>query len=262
MEILKGNFKQFSVLDLLALLVRAKHSGRLSLKTDKGEGYVFIEDGEIYAAKFRDKEGYEALFSLAKIDEGSFNFQDRLKTNERHFYEETAELLKHIKEDFHTLVSMESKLDKVLILIPIEKSVVLKPKEWMVVALSQKQLAIREIAKQLNLAPIEVAKIVQTLEDRGLVKLGVKETSGGIKKDQPQITPPLFWKALKAELAAIMGPIAEVVIEDEIANMDQTKEKFPYSKVPALIDVLSQEIDNHEKRINFQKKMLEIFKQV
>ncbi|MDL1969758.1 MAG: DUF4388 domain-containing protein [Candidatus Desulfofervidaceae bacterium] len=258
MKMLEGNLKQIGVIELLDLLVKAKHSGRLTLITETGKGYIFIENGQIYAAQWKEKVGYDALFNLAKIDEGSFAFEDKISIPEKHFHEESMEILRKINEDLDISESVNSEQNKVLSLIPVEKQVTLAPKEWMVVALSQKSLTLFEIAKRLKLELVEVIKIAKDLEKRELVELKVRETG----KDIEKLTPPLFWKALKTKLATLMGPIAEAIIEDIVAEMEETKERFPYSKLPVLVDRLSQEIENNERRIAFQKEMLEILKRL
>lgn len=257
---LKGNLKQISVVKLLALLVKAKHSGRLTISTDNGEGYIFIENGQIYAARWKEKEGYDALFHLAKIEEGSFVFVDQVGIPERHFHEDSTEILKKINEELEIAEGVSSEQDKVLFLTPVEKEVTLTPKEWMVVALSQKSLTMSEIAKKLKLELTEVVKLAKNLEKRGLAKLEMKKSKEEIKKEK--LTPPLFWKTLKTKLAALMGPIAEAIIEDIVADMEETKERFPYSKLPVLIERLSQEIESDEKRIAFEKEMLEMLKRL
>ncbi|MDL1956354.1 MAG: DUF4388 domain-containing protein [Candidatus Desulfofervidus auxilii] len=257
-EILKGNIRQINILDLLGLLVKAKHTGRLSVTTPEGEGLVFLNGGEIYAATLGGKKGYEALFDLARQTEGNFSFQDKLVTSERHFHEDTNALLEKIAEDLKTFTSITSAWNKVVTLIPKEQEVTLSPKDWIVVALSQKNLTISEIAQEGEVDPVEVLRTAKKLEEMGLAKLQEKEKV--TEKKTQKVIPPIFWKTLKAELAALIGPIAEAVIEDEIDSLGETRESFPYNKISALIDRISQEIDGEERRITFKKKMLEILK--
>jgi len=52
------------------------------------------------------------------------------------------------------------------------------------------------------------------------------------------------------------------VIEDEIESLGEIKERFPYDKISILIERISEEIDDPNKKIIFQKKMLEILKRI
>ena len=267
-EVLKGNLSQINVIDLLTLLTKAKHSGRLLLKTDKEQGAVFLNQGEIYAANFAGKKGYEALLKLTSLTQGNFSFQDELTTSERHFDESTKSILEKVNTQLQAAVSARALQNKVLSLIPKpaywrdrKEEVSLQPQEWMVVALSQKQLSLSKIATQIKMDINQVVKIANKLEKHGLAKLQDKEEIMPQEKQQKYI-PLLFWKTLKTELATLIGPIAEAVIEDEIESLGEIKEKFPYDKISTLIERISEEIDDPNKKIIFQKKMLEILKRI
>ncbi|CAD7769421.1 hypothetical protein BLFGPEAP_00150 [Candidatus Methanoperedenaceae archaeon GB50] len=94
-----------------------------------------------------------------------------------------------------------------------------------------------------------------------MAKLQDKEEIMPQEKEQKYI-PPLFWKTLKTELATLIGPIAEAVIDDEIENLEEIKERFPYDKISIILERISKEIDDPNKKIIFQKKMLEILKRI
>jgi|GEM_PF-796427 len=260
-EVLKGNLSQINVIDLLSLLTKAKHSGRLSLKTDKEQGFVFLNRGEIYAANFEEKKGYEALLKLTALTQGDFSFQDELTTSQRHFDEDTKSILEKLNTELQASVSTRALQNKVLSLIPKGKEVSLQPQEWMVIALSQKQLSLSKIAKEIGMDINQVFKIANKLEKQGLAKLQDKEEIMPQEKEQKYI-PPLFWKTLKTELATLIGPIAEAVIDDEIENLEEIKERFPYDKISIILERISKEIDDPNKKIIFQKKMLEILKRI
>jgi len=267
-EVLKGNLSQINVIDLLSLLTKARHSGRLSLKTDKEQGFVFLNQGEIYAANFGEKKGYDALLKLTALTQGNFSFQDELTTSERHFDEDTKSILEKINVQLQAAVSARVLQNKLLSLIPKpaywrdrEEEVSLQPQEWMVIALSQKQLNLSKIAKELRMDINQVFKIANKLEKQGLAKLQDKEEIMPQEKQQKYI-PLLFWKTLKTELATLIGPIAEAVIEDEIKSLGEIKERFPYDKISTLLERISEEIDDPDKKIIFQKKILEILKRI
>ena len=260
-EVLKGNLSEINLINLLSLLSKAKHSGRLFLKTDKEEGAVFFKRGEIYAANFAGKRGYEALLKLTALTQGNFSFQDELTTFERHFNETTKSILEKVNTQLQAAVSTRALQNKILSLIPKGKEVSLQPQEWMVVALSQKQLSLSKIAKEIGMDINQVVKIANKLEKQRLAKLQDKEEIMPQEKQQKYI-PLLFWKTLKTELATLIGPIAEAVIDDEIENLEEIKERFPYDKISIILERISKEIDDPNKKIIFQKKMLEILKRI
>lgn len=156
--------------------------------------------------------------------------------------------------------AVETEENKVISLIPSEREVTLQPKEWVIVALSQKQLSLSEIARQTKIDINDVLKIADGLEKQDLVRLYDKEIST-VEKDEKYV-PPLFWKTLTSELTPYIGPVAESVIEDEIESLGNTKERFPYDKTSILIEQVSREIDEKSRRIGFQKKMIDVLKRM
>jgi DNA-binding MarR family transcriptional regulator len=260
-EVLKGYLSQINIMDLLALLTNAKHSGRLSLGIDEEEGSIFLDRGDICAANIGEQKGYDALLKLTTLTEGRFSFRDKLTTPERHFRESTKTILENVNTELQTFVPVKALQNKVLSLIPRDEEITLQPPEWIVVALSQKQLSLSEIAKEARIDINKVFNVVNKLENQGLVRLQDKEKTVPEEKGE-RYTPPLFWKTLKTEMAALIGPIAETVIEDEIEGLGELKENFPYDKIPILIERVSEEIDNSDKKTAFQKKTLEILKHI
>ena len=70
-----------------------------------------------------------------------------------------------------------------------------------------------------------------------------------------------FLYFLNGQLSLAVGPIAEVLIEDEIVNMDHDILKFPASKAAELVEILAMTIENEEKRSVFTLNMLNKLKE-
>jgi transposase len=149
--------------------------------------------------------------------------------------------------------------NKALTLVPKEEKVILEPKEWLVIALSQKQLSLSEIVKKTNIDINTVLKIANKLEEKGLAEL--KEKIVIIAEGKKNV-PPLFWEVLKRELATFIGPIAEIIVEDEIKALKEKKEDFPYEKLSILVEQVSKEIDNPAKIKAFKKRMIKLLKRI
>jgi hypothetical protein len=58
-----------------------------------------------------------------------------------------------------------------------------------------------------------------------------------------------------AHLSLAVGPIAPVLIEDEVENLSYELSRFPGHRVAELIDNLAQEIRRQEKKNVFLKMM-------
>ena len=263
-EQLKGNLEQIDIEKLVSLLLKAKHSGCLVIKSGQKEGRIYFKQGKLCAAQTKNKRGYNALLEIFLFKEGEFAFDPNVHLEVVHFKEETLTLLQKVEQD----LSIVSNLDQKITLVPAERPVSLAPKEWMVIALTHRGLNLSQIVQMANIELGELIPIMKRLKNEGLIeliKVGKAEEAVEKKekeKEKGKIVPPLFWKALRTELAAIIGPIAEAVIEDEIEELEESKESFPYHKAPILVEKISQEIEDPHERITFQKHMLEVLKKL
>jgi len=65
-----------------------------------------------------------------------------------------------------------------------------------------------------------------------------------------------FFNFLNAQLSLAVGPIAEVLIEDEIVNMGHGISKFPATRAAELVEIISMTIEREEKRSVFKVSMV------
>ena len=69
-----------------------------------------------------------------------------------------------------------------------------------------------------------------------------------------------FFRQLLDELALAIGPIASVLIEDEVQDLGHEVSHFPSYLVTALVDRLAGEIRREEKKAIFIKSMVNIIR--
>ncbi len=62
---------------------------------------------------------------------------------------------------------------------------------------------------------------------------------------------------MEHELTKVMGPVAPLIIDDEVAALGAAKDSFPRDRVAELVEKVSSEITDEAKRASFQKIMLE-----
>lgn len=67
---------------------------------------------------------------------------------------------------------------------------------------------------------------------------------------------------IQSELTQAMGPLAPAVIEEKAAEFGMTPESVPSEKVPVLVEEASFEIQNHRRKVEFQRVALEILKEL
>lgn len=65
-----------------------------------------------------------------------------------------------------------------------------------------------------------------------------------------------FFEFLRGELSLVIGPIAEVLIEDAVADLGHEPDRFPRHRAAELVDILSRQIQREDKRVLFKRNMV------
>src|SRR5215471_19507308 len=71
--------------------------------------------------------------------------------------------------------------------------------------------------------------------------------------------PSSFWNALAAALTEAMGPMAKIVLRDQIKTLGESADRFPHAKVDMLLESVGREILNDKMRAKFRSQMLETY---
>jgi hypothetical protein len=103
------------------------------------------------------------------------------------------------------------------------------------------------VAKQVDLPMKSVLSAVSTLLDLQLIQM-----ADGAARYLDQA----FMAYLKTELSVAIGPVAEILIEDGIKDLGHSPEAFPVYKAAELVELLAQDIQKEDKRLDFQQKMV------
>jgi hypothetical protein len=108
------------------------------------------------------------------------------------------------------------------------------------------------VAKQVGLPMKSVLSAASSLLELQLIQM-----ADGAARYLDQA----FMAYLKTELSTAVGPIAEILIEDGIKDLGHSIEAFPVYKAAELVELLAQDIQKEDRRIDFQQKMVARFKQ-
>ncbi len=102
------------------------------------------------------------------------------------------------------------------------------------------------VARKTGLNMSSMREIIAKLMQNGLVE-----------QEEQKITTldREFFEFLMAQLSLAVGPIAQVLIEDEVENLGYELSRFPGHRVTELIERLAQEIRREEKKDVFLKLM-------
>lgn len=71
-----------------------------------------------------------------------------------------------------------------------------------------------------------------------------------------------FFAFLQSHLSLAMGPIAELLIEDEVIELGDRSKTIPCNRAAELVDLLARQIPRKEKKIVFQEAMLKKIKEI
>ncbi len=248
-----------NIIETLNIFFNSKHTGCLviSEKNTENACKIYYYKGNIYAAEYLDKVGFDALLELLSFQDIKYKFFNNKNINREDFSLDTLTIINKLKE-----ASM-LELNKKVRLIAEERDVSLSGKEWKILALSQRKVSLDNLIKLSGYSKEEVLKIVSALKDKGVIELVDNwEEKEGIKTNGRKYTPRVFWSTLSAELSKTLGPVTKEIILDEIYNLEEEVDKFPINKLPLLIEKLASEIDNPKVRLDFQKKMLATIKKL
>ena len=101
----------------------------------------------------------------------------------------------------------------------------------------------------------EVAKIVFSLTTAGLMHEVVNA-----KALSRENVDEAFFEQLTFLFTEVMGPLAPMIIEDEIRLLGEVKGAFPQDKAAELVERISLEISDGAKRAQFQKQMVSVLR--
>ena len=106
-----------------------------------------------------------------------------------------------------------------------------------------------QIAEEVDMETTTLKTTLSKLLEQGLVE--------PVKKDIPYLDR-VFLEALRVNLSKVIGPIAEILIEDVVTEMKLINSEIPINQAAELINNLSPEIPEEKDRIEFKKSMLAI----
>jgi len=128
--------------------------------------------------------------------------------------------------------------------------VTLRSAEWAVITQIDGHKTIKEIAEILALSLDEAFNLFNGLYEKELIRI---ISTDRIKEE---FVNDDFFETLEKQLTAVIGPVAPIVLEDTLWAMDTTQDRFSIDRIPELIENLSDEITDEDKKVEFQKLML------
>jgi hypothetical protein len=139
----------------------------------------------------------------------------------------------------------------------LSSEVTLTPATWRVLAQFDGVRSVAEIAKGLGTDESEVAKLAD-----GFLRSGMLQVAPGSVAPPNAAVNGAFLDQITNELARAIGPLAALTLEDELAALGETRERFPVGRIPELIEQLSRAIRDEVRRHRFQTVMGEAIRKL
>jgi hypothetical protein len=112
--------------------------------------------------------------------------------------------------------------------------------------------SIQEIAELLRIPYAYTAKVLFNLHKSGLV-----EVLSPASKPAGELVPQNLLNRLTSILTDVMGPMAPLVLRDQIESLGESRESFPEAKLDELIALVSGEISDSQLRNKVEVSMLQ-----
>ncbi len=255
-EVFSGNISLFKLIDILKLLTAESKTGVLRLQRGMEKGEIFLDKGNLVHAICKNGVGEEAVFSLLTWMEGDFDFTPDVISEEKSIERDTLSLLDDgVKrlEEWDQIKEIIPSQDLVFKLSALRApdEITLRHNEWSVLSQIDGIKTVGEISEGLGISEYDTARIIYKLFLTGLIEIAAEP-----KLRSKKTVDPGFFDFMEEKLTEIIGPVASVILEEEIKGMREERRNFPVEKASILVEKVSAEIADDNQRIEFQKMVL------
>jgi hypothetical protein len=239
--------------DVLTFLCSQKRTGKLLISEKEREGEVFFTDGKITHAQFAQCIGLQALLFMLSWETGKYNFTPKKKSDQTTIEMETTQILsllsKRVQEWNRINRDHSLNLNVALYLLPQARGTIrLKREEWNILAKIDGIKSLKNISDEMYLPPLDVVKIMQRFRKAGLIGEGSRYPESAYAAFNED-----FLTALERELNLAVGPIAPILFEEALKDMEETSDPLVTDKMGVLLETLSNAIPIKEHRVRFQQ---------
>jgi len=256
---MQGNLSQISLNDILLLATGAKKSGVLKLSRGKETVEVYLVDGSIVHATCPIGDGEKALLYPVTWGEGAFTLFPNGTPPTTTIKKTSAEILDEVK-------AMSREWETILDVIPSGKTVfrlaelaedrtgpITVPQVgWRVLTKIDGTRNVQEIADLLRIPYAYTAKVIFNLYKSALVEVVTPAA-----KAAAETVPAALFNRLNHMLMDIIGPMAPLVLRDQIVALSETQENFPESRLDELVGLIGREISDGKLRNKFEESALQ-----
>jgi hypothetical protein len=245
--------EQHQFVDALGFLCQQKRTGELLVRAEGKEGEIFIQEGRITHARFGPFVGLKALLFIVTWGTGTYNFTPQQTSDQTTVEMETAEILSLLaqqREEWKRSSREQTlNLNTVLRLMPQASGTVRLAKgEWDILARIDGRKSLEDLSYEMDLPPLDVVKAMQRFRKAGLIGIGHRRPETG-----STVFGADYLSALEKELKLTVGPVASIVLEEALKDLQVAGEPLTEDQIEILLERLSKAIPEEEKRLGFQQ---------
>lgn len=252
-----GELSKVTLLDLVRPLMNRKNSGKVLVR-GAVTGELYIEAGNIVHARTEDTVGDQAVLSMIDWDKGLVIFDWESTTDERTVRLPTEKVLErwaNREQEWKNIREIIPSADAVF-RIPIDPSGEdrhIPGDQWRIVTLSDGTRSVAEIAGKLDCDVFTVSRTVCLMVKSGLLEK-VDEATPLPRKT----VDTNFFPTVEAELKKALGPIAQFIVDDKIAEFGESRIAFPRDRAQDFVKAIGEVISDGAKRDEFELGTLEV----
>ena len=251
---MQGNLSEINLNEILSLATGGKKSGVLRLRHGNETVEVFLNEGEIVHATCPIGEGEKAIYYPVTWGEGSFSLEANGTAPVTTIQKKSAKILEDLRtmsREWENIVEVVPSAQCVFQLADLAGEcngpITIPHAAWRVLSKIDGRRSVQEVAGALKAPYAQTARILFNLCKSGLV------TAAPIAAQSGENTVPAgVITRLIAHVTEFMGPIAPLVVSDQIRILGESQEKFPQTKVEQLIGMISREISDPKRRSDFE----------
>ncbi len=257
---MQGNLSQISFTDLLLLATSGKKSGVLKLAHGKENVEIFLAEGRIVHATCPIGAGEKALLYPVTWGDGTFHLQANGTPPAATVHKSAEEILAEVQ-------AMTHEWETILELIPSGKAVfriaelaeehtgpITVPNVgWRVLTKVDGSRSVQEISELLRIPFAYTAKVIYNLHKSGLVELAVPAAKGA----GTDLVPPALLDRVTGILTEVIGPMAPLVLRDQIEALGESRDSLPEAKLDDLILLIGREIGDGRLKNKFEESMFQ-----
>jgi molybdenum-dependent DNA-binding transcriptional regulator ModE len=121
----------------------------------------------------------------------------------------------------------------------------------LLIAIDEKK-PLGKIAQEVGMSPEQINVTIDKLLELKLVEPVLEKAKSSMGGH--------FVKALQQNLSRAVGPMAQIILEDALSDLNLTGKDIPQNQAAELISLLAVEIPDEEIRMQFKKAMLPLIK--